>query len=121
MVSQLIIFIINLIPLEVRFKPAKEQNNQNREKHSKIVNERYRNSINSDEEDAQLNSRNFKSLGFPKISEIDQQAKKSHKAEIKSRVVTPTEFLSNNDEFGRLKESNDTIFSFGTSNNHFNL
>lgn len=35
--------------------------------------------------------------------------------ERKKRVVTPTEFLTNNDEFGRLKESNDTIFSFGTS------
>lgn len=38
----------------------------------------------------------------------------------KRRGLTPTEFLSNTDEYGRLKDSNESIFSFGTSkrNNH---
>jgi len=35
------------------------------------------------------------------------------------RDVTPTDFLSNNDEYGRLKESNESIFSFGTSRRKF--
>lgn len=33
----------------------------------------------------------------------------------KFRTISPTEFLSNSNEYGKLKESNDTIFSFGTS------
>jgi len=41
---------------------------------------------------------------------------KSQKLAINQRRgVSPTEFLSNNEDFGKLKESNDTIFSFGTS------
>lgn len=31
------------------------------------------------------------------------------------RGVSPTEFVTNLEDYGRLKESNDTIFSFGTS------
>ncbi|CAI2361438.1 unnamed protein product [Moneuplotes crassus] len=35
----------------------------------------------------------------------------------KAREISPTEFLTNNDDYGRLKESNESIFSFGTSRN----
>jgi hypothetical protein len=35
------------------------------------------------------------------------------------RRLTPTEFLNNADEYGRLKDSNESIFSFGTSKRNY--
>ena len=43
---------------------------------------------------------------------IDQSIEAFHR---QRKVISPTEFLYNNDDFGKLKESNDTIFSFGTT------
>jgi len=47
---------------------------------------------------------------------IYEESKHGNSLEInKNKEISPTEFLGNNEDFGKLKESNESIFSFGTS------
>jgi hypothetical protein len=55
---------------------------------------------------------------YIKVYQRSQQVKLDNSRE-KRRGLTPTEFLNNTNEYGRLKESSESIFSFGTSKRKF--
>ena len=77
--------------LEVRFQPV--------------------NDTNQEKSVVQPQNQGFKSLSHSEIVTDKAENLLKHK----HRGVSPTEFVTNNEDFGKLKESNDTIFSFGTS------